>query len=314
MALPLSRDNLIRVLGQVHPDFSISDDCIQCVLQMVTPMNDLFAGKNKEESTQLIQTYFTPDLGKHAKSEMIKDIMRHPQTQPQYAVIEYLLAEILELAGNTSRDHAVEVEVEQSKRIDAGESEDEVLNNQKDTAERDYRYDASNLESYDPTTVISVYDLYVALVKDAELKQMFTAYLIPKWILSDDTSNNVTHPIVWMNLAKVTELAQLTLPGVTYMDHVLKCIRNILFGQVYIAGTYPRETAIFLRDIPIPPGAEEILPRRDQLRILGLILGGLKYKIETRTVVTFVDLIWAINNNIYYPKFSEYLNLDIGTD
>jgi len=311
MTQALTKNNIVRFLNNLYPKMGISEECIQCVLQMLTPINDLFAGKNETESTTLIQTYFPEELGKYAKSEMIRDLKKVPPEQPQYTIIVYLLEEIVEFSEKAAKERVFKEDYKIGTLIDAGATEDEARDKFRYGKEHDWRYIKSGVVE-DLDVVICVYDLYVALVKDKELKQMFNAYLIPEWIVTGN-AYNVNHPMLWMNLEKVTELAELTLPGVTYMNEVLESIRNLLFGQVYISGLYPQETAQFLKNIPIPESNEPIPQRRDQIQIFGLILGGLKYKLENRTVVTFVDLVWAINDNIYYPKFSEYLNLDTST-
>lgn len=151
-------DNFIRdILKQVHPDTEIDADALA---QVRTILESIIASKQNMNLEQWIST-FPGELANHARSEANKakpsDSTRiiFPNFTPQEAAaIEYILAEILELAGNKARDRSRE--------------EDEAFGRYAQTS-RDYR----NREP----DVITLYDVLSAIYNDEELMVMLKNYI-----------------------------------------------------------------------------------------------------------------------------------------
>lgn len=104
------------VLHQVHPDTDISNDGIEKVRSLLDPMIknfDLGEYPPKDVMIDLVLDNIGEipgELGKHAKSELVKVLTkigdRKEESRSNYirhVVIEYLLAEVLELSGNEAR-------------------------------------------------------------------------------------------------------------------------------------------------------------------------------------------------------------------
>jgi len=166
----------------------------------------------------------------------------------------------------------------------------------------DYNYNAT------PQQIIQITDNLEKLKTKLELQQTIEAS-IPAWIVKLEQSPNIRSPLT---LTEVTEMCQLTLPGINYEDKVLKYIRIILIGCSIIRDSHHNQTIEFENSIylaGIPKNNEHDADKNLQVEVLGLILGALKYRLGDQTTVTFADLAWAIKDNIYYPKFIDYLNL-----
>jgi hypothetical protein len=165
----------------------------------------------------------------------------------------------------------------------------------------DYNYDASHTPSQIVEISANLQRLRLELLADDMIQ--FRNH-IPKWI-----TTSVTAPATIQDTA---QLCNATLPGISYEDNVLKYIDTILMGIVSISKSFPIKTGTFLRDIPIPDNNESTPERRLQIRVLGLILGGLKYKLSVGSysnVITLNNLMWALRDNPYYPDFDDYLAL-----
>ena len=89
-----------KILKEVHPDISIIQPAITHLKQITKPimMNLYLISDNRDEITVFAKQWLPGELSKHALSEYIK------YKEDKIKIIEYLLAEILELAGNYARD------------------------------------------------------------------------------------------------------------------------------------------------------------------------------------------------------------------
>lgn len=83
------------VLRQVHPDTKISSKAVQLIVELIQPLISKFAYATPQEFSS---TVLPGELAKHAMKEYTK-------TGTKEGVIEYLIAEILELSGNAARDN-----------------------------------------------------------------------------------------------------------------------------------------------------------------------------------------------------------------
>lgn len=112
----LLTDKIITVGQQVHPDHSVHPTTVSYIQTLLTPYAEAIEPAALEGVVQWIPLAFPGELAKHAMSEMIKLRLRtatefgKPDTDPEVetvaktAVIEYIVAELLELAGNVADD------------------------------------------------------------------------------------------------------------------------------------------------------------------------------------------------------------------
>jgi len=137
MTTLLNKELVTRLLGSVYPRVPIKDDCVASILQMVSPFNDLFTDKTKDECVELVNTYFEAKLATFTLNQLNKPLNLHESLQE--IIIVCLISKLLEISGNAAID--IEYEV--------------------------YGwYDYNSIE-------ISVYYLYSGLVANLEIKQMF---------------------------------------------------------------------------------------------------------------------------------------------
>lgn len=117
----LLADKIITVGQQVHPDQYVHAATVSYIQTLLVPYGEAIDPAAIEGVMQWIPLAFPGELAKHAMSEMIKIRLRiatelgKPDTDPEVeieaktAVIEYIVAELLELAGNVSRDRSADI-------------------------------------------------------------------------------------------------------------------------------------------------------------------------------------------------------------
>lgn len=121
-SLSKSMEAFIReILGQVHPDMEIDPEALTQIQSIV---NSLIASSEHLNLEQWIDSHFVGELAKHAREEAYKaqpnqsTMAAFPSFTPQKAAtIEYIVAEILELAGNHRRKEDIEREGEEPELI-----------------------------------------------------------------------------------------------------------------------------------------------------------------------------------------------------
>jgi len=98
------------VLSQVHSDSGITSDGISKLKDLLNPLIskfDLGEYPPKDDRVDIvkknIEKIIHGALGKHARSETQKVLVREESKYIRHAVVEYLLAELLELSGNVAR-------------------------------------------------------------------------------------------------------------------------------------------------------------------------------------------------------------------
>jgi len=286
MTTLLNKDSIIQFLSLVHPDASINDDCVAAILQMVTPFNDLFTGKTTDECVNLVNTYFGIKLATFTLSQI-----QHPpdlHASSQEIIMECLISELLEISGNMTKD-----------RI----SEDYIA-----THEDEDDNDDSNED-----IILSVYDLYRGLVTNSELKQMFTAYLIPEWIITGKLRTNAIDTTTWLTLEEVEQLCKDFMnTDDTFEDKVIPSVYNLLTGCAFIYLTVDKNiVAPFITELLMTPWFNQFNPTgKIQRLFLSVILRSFRSKrLPNQHTFTFVNLVWVIKDNKAYPKFMDYLEL-----
>ncbi len=95
---PLSNAGIGKILKQVHPDMNIGSEAVHLVQTFVSPIeNGLKLLFTPEDIDRYIIENLTGELANHARTEFRKHGLKS-------SIVEYLAAEILELAGNSARD------------------------------------------------------------------------------------------------------------------------------------------------------------------------------------------------------------------
>lgn len=101
------------VLEQMHPEFSITNAGMDKIKSLINPLISKFdlGEYNVKESRVKIVTKniekiksFPEDLKNHVMSEMKRSVEREENQYIRHCIIEYLLAEILELSGDYTRN------------------------------------------------------------------------------------------------------------------------------------------------------------------------------------------------------------------
>ena len=112
----LTTDNIITVLQQVHPDTHIHPTSIAYIRTLLRPYAEVVDPAPIEGVIQWIPLAFPGELAKHALSELLRvrilnvRTLQKPETDPAVetaakdSIIDYIVAELLELAGNYARD------------------------------------------------------------------------------------------------------------------------------------------------------------------------------------------------------------------
>lgn len=109
--------NLIKkILTQVHPDTSISKDGVEYILSLVKPIWNKIKKIPNDQFDDVMREMFwikdefqmplgnAPTLYDHAMSEFISEGKRFFVSYDRKRIIEYLIAEILEISGITARN------------------------------------------------------------------------------------------------------------------------------------------------------------------------------------------------------------------
>ena len=120
--LKCKMENFIRdILKKVHPDMQIDPEALA---QMQSIVNSLITSSQNLNLEQWINAQFVGELIRHARSEAQganpskSTVAAFPNLSPQKATaIEYILAEILELAGKHRREEDIEREGEEPELI-----------------------------------------------------------------------------------------------------------------------------------------------------------------------------------------------------
>jgi len=102
---------LKSVLSQIHPDRQIISDGLATVKKLLDPLISLFdlgeyppTIKKVEELKNSIRDIIHGRLADHAIREITKTITGEKSNYIRHVVIEYLMAEILEISGNVARE------------------------------------------------------------------------------------------------------------------------------------------------------------------------------------------------------------------
>lgn len=99
-----------RVMSEVHPDMKLHLTTVAYLQLLLKPYDDALVGATVEGIEQWLPEAFPGELSKHAQRDLDKakedEANETPlDTRAKDAVLEYLLAEILELSGNRARDY-----------------------------------------------------------------------------------------------------------------------------------------------------------------------------------------------------------------
>ena len=93
--------NLIKkVFRQVHPDTGLSQDALNYIVTLIKPIWKKVQRNNDVESLQEI----LGEIYKHAMRELNNEKGNFYKQYDKKRIIEYLVAEIIELSGNVTRD------------------------------------------------------------------------------------------------------------------------------------------------------------------------------------------------------------------
>lgn len=241
---------VLKVLGQVHPDAEINSAARGVVENFIVPVNTYFlTHPNNQDIDAYIRKYIPGELAKHSISELYKQINNPTRggLTPGSAVIEYLLAEILELSGNTARDHNI----------------------------RGNEY------------VITIYDIYTAIVADEELRRIFPVPQFPFRVTFRERipANNLA--------AKFNSSGHLGLDfteGLNdYLDTFIANVRKMNDQHV--------NAVLVQAGIPVDPN-----PITNQNKYIGLIFSRINNSIQTylqsvgSRELNFTDLISILGN------------------
>ena len=278
----LNKESIITILKDIHPDAIINDDCASSIIQMVTPFNDLFKDKTEDECIKLINTYFGESIVEFTISRLN---LIFPLISMEETIIKCLISKLLEISGDTAGAPTYAAYV------------------------KGYAAYGVKLEE---TVPISVYNLYCGLLDNVELQDMFSAYLIPSWIIKgyiyshEDIQN-------YLSYTQIIQICNHQLIRFNYEDKVLWCICNLIIGFEYIYDLLHKgDNTIgrFISELSIMIPIDEPIPTRAiQRQVLSLILKSLKSRLGNKQTVTFVDLVWIIKNNSLYSTFIDYIQL-----
>jgi hypothetical protein len=92
---PLSDFGIRAILSQVHPNLQISEDAIKFLQTILMPLNDSLT--NALNVSNFIQDKFAGELGERALNVYVNN------NKNLKVIMQYLIAEILRLAGNRSK-------------------------------------------------------------------------------------------------------------------------------------------------------------------------------------------------------------------
>lgn len=110
---PLDKDEIIKVINIVHPKIQISNNAIDVINQILYSFNTQLNYLNDDNSIkEFINLKLNGELGKHAYHEFIK------HNKDRTYIVEYLLAEILELVGNRVYDISQNGKINKIKVLD----------------------------------------------------------------------------------------------------------------------------------------------------------------------------------------------------
>lgn len=274
---PFSDHGIRTVLKQVHPDTGTGGTTvpyIQNLLRLVEQRMDAVAGTLEEK----IQTVIGGELARHASVEIRRFLHRFEnQLSPAdvekgatWAVYEYLAAEILELAGNATRDR---------KRVRMHTWHVNLA------IYKDAELRKLFLDVLPPAPLIDTLTPNIGL--EGYKKRTGSVYKpLTKKRLNDDLAAALGNRDIQH---EVYEMAHST---VYYL--------LVLFGQ-----TSDEQFAAWLDSLPNKDATDNLNERGYRL-ILGLIVAGLLHFAPTGTV-TYEHLVYAVTQNPYYDLVP-YLN------
>lgn len=103
-------ETVTRVMSEVDPQQTIHPTTVAYVQQVLKPYDDALMGATAEAIEQWVPQAFPGELSKHAQRDLDKakaDTENETplDTRAKNAVLEYLLAEILEQSANRARDY-----------------------------------------------------------------------------------------------------------------------------------------------------------------------------------------------------------------
>lgn len=278
-ASPLSRDGILAVLKQVHPNTKIDKDAIMYVSQLLVYIANKLAATPGATLNTRLRAVLSENLAKHAISEASKVYNRYLSLKPTKrkmanwlayeGAFEYLLAEILELAGNATRD------------------------NGKVTITRRY--------------------IDLALVNDTDLAEVFEDVIPLKAVITPiKVKAGLKQAKARGHLVKRTQITRdlkAVFPGRCFVAaRVVPIFYNIVIHLQTLFGTVnDQKYEAWLDSLPVKDVAKN-LNERCYREVMGLLVGGILAQPEAP--ITYQVVVNAVANNPYYD-LAAYLRTNI---